>query len=49
MHEFEIEIDGDLSFDWLFNSTDVNGGLFEVAMYRNGDLYGDTLGRAARV
>ena len=38
--QFEIEIDGDLSFDWLFNSTDVNGGLFEVAMYRNGDLYG---------
>ena len=39
--QFEIEIDGDLSFDWLFNSTDVNGGLFEVAMYRNGDLYGE--------
>jgi len=37
--EFEIEIDGTLSFDWLFNSMDINGN--EVAMYRNGELFGE--------
>ena len=36
--EIEAEIDGTVSFDWLYNTEDVDGASYDVAFYHEGEL-----------